>query len=321
MKSAIILKFFPAYIGFICLLVSCEEKKQAFTLAVQETRLLGQISSGSGIVLYKDSVWIMSDNTNGYYRMDTAGFRHSFYPFSNGDTPHIRNKNIKEDFESATLIALNGRPHLVAFGSGSVEGPREQALFFPLDSPRFYKQADLAGLYLIIKQQLGISTAQMNIEASFATTDSFYLLNRGSNHLIAMSLGSLMSQLNNKDFKAPAINTRAFSLPLLDSFPVAFSGACYFKEDQFLFTATVEKTRNWVADGEVGASYIGMAKLDGTLVFLLPLKDNKGTLIKQKLESIGIIKEDPDGNIALFAISDNDNGQSSWFRLRLEVVH
>jgi len=313
------LKYLPLHIILLFLQVSCTMQKKEAVLHLQQSTLLERISSGSGIALYNNKVLLISDNASGYYSMDTAAAVQTFYPFLKGDTPFIRNKDVKEDFESATLVPIKGQRFLVAFGSGSVAVKREEAIFFPADSPGLYKKADISGIYQAIKQRLGINTSQFNIEGSFSTADSFYLLNRGTNHLVAIKLDQLVNSLTAPASPLPAFTTRQYRLPLSDSFPVSFSGACYYKDDQFLFTATVEKTRDWVADGEVGGSYIGMARLDGTIVFLLPLLDENGNSIKQKLESIDIIQEKPTGKIALFAISDNDNGQSTWFRLLLDL--
>jgi hypothetical protein len=85
-----------------------------------------------------------------------------------------------------------------------------------------------------------------------------------------------------------------------------------------LFTTSVEKTTDWVADGEVAGSYIGMAGVNGSVVFLLPLKDAEGNMMKQKLESIDIVSHEKDGSIVAFVISDNDNGESTWFKILID---
>lgn len=297
---------------------SVGEKQPVYTLSIEQTKLLPALSSGSGLALHNNAAFVISDNTNGFYIVDAATYAQIFFPFVQGDSSIIQNKNIKEDFENATAISLNGAKHIIAFGSGSVENTRENILWAPVDSPQVHNAVSAKDFYSNIKNKTGINTSLLNIEGSFSTADSFYLLNRGSNHLIGMSLPDLKNLLNATVKKSPEISTKKFSLPLVDDFPIGFSGACYYKDNRFLFTATVEKTTNWKDDGEVAGSYIGMARTDGQLVFLLPLKNDKGIMVKEKLESIDIINEDTEGNILLYAIADNDDGKSTWFTLSLK---
>lgn len=294
-----------------------QKKPGAYRLLITQTKLLPAVSSGSGIMLQGKNAWIISDNMNGFFRVDTAGLMHEFFPFVKGAAPVIQEKDIKEDFENACLVKLKGNDHVISFGSGSVDSTREKLLLFPASSPEQVQLLNARPFYRLLKKELKISTAALNLEACFHTSDSIYLLNRGTNQHISMATEGLAGMMNSGFNQLPALSIQSYSLPAMDSFPIAFSGACYFKEDHFLFTASVEKTTNWVADGEVVGSYIGMARLNGPVIFLLPLKDEKGNMIKQKLESVEIIKEDTNRDLHLFAISDNDNGESAWFRIVL----
>ena len=309
-----------SYLFIVPVIGACSSpgsQKYSYRLSVQKSVVLPAIAGSSGLVLHQGKAIIISDNMPGYVTMDTADLSHVFYSFRPGAIPEPQDKNIKEDLENACIASISGKPYVVAFGSGSVEGPREKILYFSPDTLSQHTIKSSSILYSTIKRRLGISTAQLNIEGSFSTADSFYLFNRGTNHLIAMSLATLGHVLTHDTYRPPALNTRSYSLPVSDSFPIAFSGACFYKEDKFLFTASVEKTSNWIADGEVGGSWVGMASLDGTIHFLLPLQDDRGNPQKQKLESLDIIKEDAHGNLQLSAVADNDNGQSTWFRLLL----
>lgn len=245
-------------------------------------------------------------------------FRPVFYPYSTGATAKPQDKSIKQDLENAGIIQLQGRSLLLAFGSGSIEKTRTHIFYAAADSIYNNILTARPAFYRMLRQQLRIGADEMNIEGSFSTPDSFFLLNRGSNHLIGMSLSSVEKMLAGDVHTVPEITARHYTLPMADSFPVAFSGACFYKEDIFLFTASVEKTSNWVQDGAIGGSWIGMAKTDGSLVFLLPLKDSKGKLVKQKLESVDILHHYPDGSMLLLALADNDKEGSAVFWLKLE---
>ena len=103
---------------------------------------------------------------------------------------------------------------------------------------------------------------------------------------------------------------------MLEGFSAGFSAACSFNKDYFLFCATVEKVNNWVDDGAVAGSYIGLADFNGKVKFITPLKDN-GKMIKQKIESIEIKDRKENGSLDIYAIADNDDGKSTWYLLRL----
>ena len=205
---------------------------------------------------------------------------------------------------------------MISFGSGSVKNSREKILSINIDSPYQHNIIAAESFYDTIKKQLKIDDSLMNIEGSFNTADSLYLLNRGSNHLIAMNIDQLNRLLNSEGKTMPSFHSTKFELPFSEGFPISFSGACHYKNNQFLFTATVEKTSNWVDDGELGGSYVGVGNTNGEIIFLLPFKHGNGAMIKEKLESIDIIKED--GNsILVNVISDNDDGKTTWFQLRI----
>ncbi len=106
-----------------------------------------------------------------------------------------------------------------------------------------------------------------------------------------------------------------FVLPVIDGFTASFSGACTYKKDHFLFSATVEKTSNWVDDGEVAGSFLGLAHINGSVIQVVPLKNKDGKMIKEKIESIEWIKSSNKESL-IYAISDNDNGKSTWFILK-----
>ncbi|RYY45940.1 MAG: hypothetical protein EOO06_15530 [Chitinophagaceae bacterium] len=297
--------------------------RPSYKLSLQRITPLSSVSSGSGVVLLesKSRLFIISDNVNGFFSMDTAAGDLQFYPFKPQDTALIQSKNIKEDFESACMLNIGGVPQLMAFGSGSIDSSRQRILFFPLKKPEAQTTTRLPEFYNSLKTKMNISTRELNIEAAFSTKDSLYLLNRGTNQAIGISISDFEKTIQTGSLPAPAVSLRTYSLPLLDSFPVAFSGACHYRDNRFLFCASVEKTTDWVADGEVAGSYIGMADLNGDLVFLLPLVDSSGKMLPQKLESIDVVRTHPDGSISIIAISDNDNGQSTWFNILLQVSH
>src|SRR5687768_11944301 len=111
------------------ILIGCpsnSKKLYGYHLQIIKQQQLDSISSGSGLVLYRNKAFIISDNMNGLIEIDTANFSHRFYPFRVADVSTIQSKEQKEDFECSTLIQLKGQQHLLAIGSGSMKSTREK---------------------------------------------------------------------------------------------------------------------------------------------------------------------------------------------------
>lgn len=302
------------YFSLLLLVISCNANRQRSSplqLSLQRSALLDSLSSGSGMVFTKQGVFVVSDNMNGFFKLDTASLRYDFVAF---DTlaAHIQGKDTKEDFENATTFEFDSKDHIIAFGSGSVADTREKILLIPINEPGNFSIKPAKAFYDSLKARLGISTAQLNLEACFTGQDSIYLLNRGTNQSIAISMNDMEKAISSSFTAIPAMTVRSYRLPELEGFNAAFSGACFYKDDLFIFSATVEKTKNWVDDGEVAGSFIGLGKTDGTILKVLPLKNKNNQMIKEKIESLELLKP-ADGGNTLYAISDNDNGRSTWF--------
>jgi hypothetical protein len=302
----------------ICLYaISCSNPRpdsdKPFEVTVVRSALLDSLSSGSGLVFTGSGVFVISDNMNGFFKLDTAQLRYSFMGFDSLNA-YIQSKDIKEDFENAAAFTYDSKEWIIAFGSGSVANTREKILMIPLDDPARFQIIPAIPLYAAIKKQLNITIDQLNLEACFAASDSMYILNRGTNQSISFSQEDMMGAIGSGFSRLPRIKTQQFKLPVLDGYNASFSGAVAYKPGHFIFSATVEKTKNWVDDGEVAGSYIGLANIDGRVLKVTPLKDQQGNMIKEKIESVELVKGNKKAS-GIYAISDNDNGKSTWFVL------
>jgi hypothetical protein len=309
------MRFFYFLLIVVC--VSCNSAKSVdalLQLSLQRSILLDSLPSGSGLAFTNSKAIVMSDNMDGFFVLDTASLQHRFIGFDS-TAAKIKDKDIKLDLESATKFNMEGREWVIALGSGSVSATREKILLIPVDNTPQLKLTAADSFYSSIKQKLGITTAQLNLEACFASNDSLYLLNRGTNQSISIALPDLFNCIKKNFQEIPPIQIQKFVLPVIDGFNASFSGACAYKKDHFLFSATVEKTSNWVDDGEVAGSFIGLAHINGSVIQVVPLKNREGMMVKEKIESIEWIKLSNKESL-IYAISDNDNGKSTWFILK-----
>lgn len=166
---------------------------------------------------------------------------------------------------------------------------------------------------------------ETNIEGAAAVGDLLIFSNRGNlaspqNHLLTARFDTARGLVN---WQSPM----PFILPQTTHF-AGVSGLCYVAEkDMLLFTASTEITASANADGAIGASYLGIVYglqqqlKEGKIAAatLLPLTPVLQSKLPQKIESVTV--ESIRGNrIKLHVVADNDNGESSLFRLRLKLA-
>ena len=104
------------------------------------------------------------------------------------------------------------------------------------------------------------------------------------------------------------------------------SGLFYVKEkDVLLFSASTEDTPNAYTDGKIGISYIGYVrnfskKLSNSTVKtkMMPVSKYLKEKNAQKIESITVEEVNKKSAIVHLA-ADNDNGESTLFKLRVKL--
>jgi hypothetical protein len=296
-------------------------QKKDIVVVIEQEIVLDSLPSGSGMVVQEDRAWVISDDATGIYTLSLADGSYSKIPFQQYDSSILRiPKPTKPDFESAAMGSINGKDYILAFGSGSIPINRDSALLFD-PATKQARFINLGGLYNALKQKAQLDSGQLNIEAAVITSDHLYLLNRGKNILFSMDWAQFSKYLTApQDQQLPAIKFQHVQLPVANGLNAGFSGACSLDDDHILFSASLEDTRDWVADGAVYGSYIGLldVKRDKvTVESIAPLKNVAGLTVKDKVESLDIIHRDSEGSIRLVAIVDNDNGTSKLMKLKL----
>jgi hypothetical protein len=86
----------------------------------------------------------------------------------------------------------------------------------------------------------------------------------------------------------------------------------------------MEDTKDWVTDGDISGSYVGVLDIItpqelrlNTGLLLKGVGGIRDTTMKIKLESLDVISKSKK-SIELEAVADNDDGTSSFFRLYLD---
>jgi hypothetical protein len=294
-------------------------------LEVLSFRDLPLLSSGSGMVLWEGKLYMVGDDAPTLVAFSPKGdFLERYGLFVEHLHRHRIPKDQKPDLESLFLATVQGEPTLFAFGSGSKHPQRDVLLQFPLQMQGGMKLHTLTPFYDRLSLAMGIGREQLNLEGSLLVDDALLLFNRGTNTVIRLSWPLFLQHLAGA-LAAEALPLEIFrlQLPKIREKEARFSGACQLPgSSKILFTATVEDTDNWIDDGEVLGSFIGLFDSAQLSEALTPdawlLADAQGQALAEKLESLAVLEQHANG-LLLLAVADNDAGSSRLFRLRLRT--
>ena len=288
-----------------------------------KSSLITNFPSGSSINYYNGKLYLIGDDANTILILNTDYTQIDSIQLFNYPEKRIP-KSEKTDFETSTLLELEGIPHLLVIGSGSRE-ERKKALLLrvanavvapaALFKPFFYNEVAFAQL-----KTKGIK--EVNIEGSTIIGDNLVLSNRGNianpwNHLIITQKDGLTAE------SKQSLNVQQLLLPVNAKEFIGVSELCYIESnDILLFTLSSEATNNSYDDGIIGDSYIGWIynfseKIHHPELMLdemVNLRTINNEFEKEKIE--GLCVEAVNGNaFTIHLISDNDTGESKLFKI------
>jgi hypothetical protein len=228
-------------------------------------------------------------------------------------------KDEKSDLEALTIIQENGETFLLAVPSFSTT-KRIQFVLLPLNDLNNFKKEREKNISRLLKEA-GIK--EPNIEGTATINNHIILSNRANNsskinHLLILEIDDYNLE------KVKSHNLINILLPSTKNV-TGLSGLTYLAEkDMLLFTASTEDTNDSYSDGTIGESYIGYIskasqKLKNKSISpdrMIPLSDilKSGS---QKIESV-CIESYKNEKLILHLAADNDNGQSTLFKVLLE---
>lgn len=283
-------------------------------LTVLNRRTLDGVSAASGIEILEDRIYIVGDNTPWLYQLnDTFQVTHKFQIASDsGMVDGVIPKNFKPDFEATALIGWNGKPALLVFGSGSKSPEREFLVSLNPDTGQQVQTWPMGNVYKAARKTAGLKKKDFNIEAAVATATDLYLFNRGENQIFQYRLDEFLQMLESGT-AAPPTGIYPVQLPAIRGIRSGFSGAALIPgENKILFTASVENTENWIDDGEILGSFVGVIDLAALHGHPAPecrqLKEN-GRPMTVKIESVAVQRVSPEA-IRLLLVADSDDGKS-----------
>lgn len=277
-------------------------------------KTLTDFPSASAIEYHNGQLYVLGDDAAHLLVLDTA-YRSldtvRFLP----DTAYRITKDTKPDIESSALIEHNTQTYLYAMGSFSGKA-RTSVFHFPLDSPKNFLRIESSQLV----QKLA-KLPEINIEG-MSFINGHYLLANRANHTYRTNHLVLIDDLREN-------GSSAIIIPLLlDSSTVkGVSGIFYLpKKDLLFFTASEEATANAMEDGAISDCYLGWIKnfskkLEQKTITadrLVNLSQTDPVFKQQKMESV-CVEEAGSQKLILHLVADNDNGQSSLFKISLAL--
>ena len=305
----------------LILIMACENKHEQFSIRIAEVYLTNDVSSGSGIAVQKDSVIIVGDDVNYLTAISIKNREARNILFDTNATYERIPKSIKHDLESCTLAEMNNQTYLLAFGSGGLSPQRDSLFGFNRTNEGQHFKISLIRLYDSISHQAGLKKAELNIEGAAIAGKNLLLFNRGKNFIAVIPWHEMEDYISRPESAAiPSCKILPVQLPVINNFPVGFSGACTIDDNYILFTASLEETTDYIQDGAVKGSYIGTIELNDHAVIknLVQLRDDKGNIVLDKLESIDVYEKSA-SMLKAIAVADNDDGSSKIFKIEIDL--
>jgi len=296
----------------VILIASINKESVAQRIKLLKKTHLTDYPSASSLEFYNEKLYVIGDDAASIWILDNEHrFLDSIILFPSKEKRI--DPALKADLESSTIISKANKNYLVLFSSFSTT-KRNKTIFVDLDNPK-------NSLKQIVSDLDNVAVQELNIEGAAAINNNLILSNRANtthtnNTFIITTIDSSGISKTNK--------TLTIVLPKKKNI-IGISGITYVKEkDMMLFTASTENTPNAYSDGEIGTSYIGYIKNISKKLNTESVKVTKLISISkylaepsaQKIESI-TVESIKGKKVIIHLAADNDNGESTLFKLRL----
>lgn len=300
---------------------SCKNKVNDVKLIIDQVVLLDSLPSASGMVIHNKQIAIITDDAPFIYLSPLEKSEFRKVGITGTDTLLYRiTKALKPDYESACKIRYYDRDYLLSFGSGSTKSLRDTLLMVSLDDASEQQRRSLTDIYTIMQQVTSTKPDAWNIEGATTIGNFIFLANRGNNKIISVPV-FYFSESHRFEHVVPKIDFFQVELPEINSHEARLSGLSTVDEKTALFCASVEDTPDWLADGPILGSFIGLIDIEKKKVIsAYPLLDAAGKTMIEKIESVEFVSKNEQGKLNIIAVTDNDKGSSKLFYLTLPAA-
>ena len=298
--------------------ITIEECQNASVELLQHS-VVNDFQSGSSLDFYQDLIFVIGDDAKDVvvlYKDFTEAKRVNMFQ---SETARIH-KDVKYDLETSTIVNIDGVNNLLILGSGAKQEFRSVGYLIPLNTKYVVPEPFRYNTFVSrLKREDGIK--EINIEGCASLPNKFLLANRGNkrnpDNLLIVTENNFWENQENA-----SISVCRMLLPDKDA---AVSELNYDElTDTLFFTASIEQTTNAIDDGNIGDSFLGYIKN-------ISQKLNQNTIkidafhnlskISPKFEGHKIegmcIENKSGNNYTINLVSDNDNDESTIFKIKL----
>lgn len=298
----------------------CAEEP-AMDISVLSRQVLRDVKSASGLEVMDKTLYVIGDNSPWLYKINNLYKVEGKQPIVpvEGLEDGVIPKSNKPDFEAMAIAEKANGKEFFIFGSGSKSPQRDKMITVSLENGEV-KSYSLAPFYKKLKETAHLTDESLNIEGAILKDGELFLFNRGENLILKYELEALEGYLAGKQ-DSPSPEVYLVKLPEINGIKAGFSGAALVPgEDKALFTASVEDTEDWIKDGEVLGSFVGMIPLKQLKNGLRPdcvrLADN-GKPLNIKVESLAVFYPTLHDDLRLLLVTDSDGGDSELLEANL----
>jgi hypothetical protein len=284
--------------------------------------LLTDFPSGSAINLHNEKLYLVGDDATHVLVVDKDYRKVDSIRVADYNGKRIP-KTEKTDFEAATMIDVNGDATLLLMGSAATDNRKKMSVI----SLSRDKSTTAQGYKLDeFMNRLSDEGIDLNIEGLTKVGSNLVLGNRGN---IANPINSIIIASENfrDNQKAATIKVCTLNMTADTVSFIGISDLHYVEStDVLLFSFSSEETTDSYEDGKIGDSYLGwiwnfsskMEPAEWNLDGLINLTNSDPEFKNEKIE--GLCAESVKENVyVLHLISDNDDGFSKLFKIKMEL--
>jgi hypothetical protein len=220
-------------------------------------------------------------------------------------------KRLKPDLEVACPAEVDGRPAVLLLGSGST-ARRMRGVLVSLDHGQpVARAAELAPLYSLVAQRLGLRGDQLNLEGAGRFGGTVRWFHRGNlaagvrSGSVDVPLAGLVDAVLGRTDPAaiPVEHPRVYDLGEVAGVGLAVTDAVALPDGRLLLSAAAEDSPNAVDDGPVVAA--ALALVDGdTVLDVGAVPEVDGRVLK--VEGLAL-RAARNGEVQLLAVVDDDD--------------
>ena len=220
-------------------------------------------------------------------------------------------KRLKPDLEVACPAEVDGEPAVLLLGSGSTDRRMRGVLVRLVDGHPVVQAGELAPLYGLVAERLGVPDGQVNLEGASRHGGTVRWFNRGNLAAgvrpgsVDVPLAGLVDAVLGRGAAGavPVEQPRVYDLGEVAGVGLAVTDAISLPDGRLLLSAAAEDTPNAVDDGPVVAAALVLVDGDTVLdVAAVPEVDAH----VPKVEGLAL-RAARDGEVQLLAVVDDDD--------------